>query len=278
MKYSANLPKITYSTTVGDFEVTDISSYFILNNDNLSKADIETSKNLTLIEMSGSVYNDVNSFWLFLLANKKLNPFDLTKTDNAVEQTNYESNTVGNAINTDNGFDVIVPAGSIVFPKIANSGDTYSFGGTGNYSLTGGFALVQSFDAFSKKYVAIEPYSGITFGVNDNVVFLINGSTGYYQYAAATGGLTQSINTIQVQSESTQKIVYSSSTQFQVVEALSEDLPPVLKGSAPYQPSGISQAFSYSQVSNNENRNIKYFLPYSVGYYNLTKVIQNYSV
>jgi len=278
MKYSANLPKITYSTTIGDFDVTDISSYFILNNGSLSKADIETSKNLTLIEMSGTIYNDVNSFWLFLLANKKLNPFDLTKTDNAVLQTNYTTNTVANATSTETGQDIIAPAGSIIFPKTSNSGDTYSFGGTGNYSLTGGFALIQSFDSFSKQYIAIEPFGGITFGVNSNVIFLINGSTGYYQYVSPGGGATQSIKKIQVQANATEKIVYSDSTQLQVVEALSEDLPPTIKGSAPYQPTGISQAFSYSQISNNENRNIKYFLPYSVGYYNLTKVIQNYSV
>lgn len=278
MKYSANLPKITYSTTLGDFEVTDLSSYFVLNNENLSKADIETSKNLTLIEMSGTVYSDVNSFWLFLLANKKLNPFDLTKTDNAKLQSEYETNTVANAISIDNGIEVIVPAGSIVFPKISNSGDTYSFGGTGNYSLTGGFALVQSFDTFSKQYVAIEPYNGITFGVNNDVVFLINGSTGYYQYASSGGGATQSINKIQTQKNATEKILYSDSTTLQVVESLSDDLSPIMKGSAPYEPAGISQAFSYSQVSNDENRNIKYFLPYSVGYYSLTKIIQNYSV
>ena len=278
MKYSANLPKITYSTTIGDFDVTDISSYFVLNNDNLNKADIETSKNLTLIELAGSVYSDVNSFWLFLLANEKVNPFDLTKTDNSTLQSNYATNTVVNAKNIESAYEVIAPAGSIVFPNIPNSGDTYSFGGTGNYSLTGGFALIQSFDPFSKQYVAIEPYGGITFGVNSSVVFLINGSTGYYQYVSSGGGATQTINKIQVQENATQKIVYSDSTTLQVFEALTEDLPPIIKGSAPYQPTGISQAISYSQVSNNENRNIKYFLPYSVGYYSLTKVIQNYSV
>lgn len=278
MKYSDNLPKIEYETTIGNFDVTDLTSYFVLNNTSLNKSEIEISKNFTLIEMAGNIYNDVNSFWLFLLANDIANPFNLTKPDNADLQKQYSENSVANAINVDSGVDVIVPAGSIVFPKINNSGDTYSFGGTGNYSLTGGFALVQSFDSFSKTYTAIQPYSGITFSVSENVVFLINGNTGYYQYSAPSGGLTQSINTIQSQQNAVSKIKFIDSVELLDYEQFNHRLPPVQKGSAPYIPEGISQSFTYSQVSNLENRNIKYFLPYSVGYFNLTKIVQDYSV
>ena len=278
MKYSDNLPKIEYETTIGAFDITDLTSYFVLNNKNLNTTETELSKNFTLVEMAGNIYGDVNSFWLFLLANDVANPFNLTKEDNANLQKEYSENTVASAITTSDSREVIAPAGSIVFPKTNNNGDTYSFGGTGNYSLTGGFALIQSFDSFTKTYTAIQPYGGITFSVNQNVVFLLNGNTGYYQYVSPTGGATQDINFIISQQNSTNKIKYIDSVELIDYGEIGSNLPAIQKGSPPYALEGTGQTFSYSQASNLENRNIKYFLPYSVGYFNLTKIIQDYSV
>ena len=278
MKYSDNLPKIEYETTIGAFAITDLTSYFVLNNKNLNTTETELSKNFTLVEMAGNIYGDVNSFWLFLLANDVANPFNLTKEDNANLQKEYSENTVASAITSSGGREVIALAGSIIFPKTNNNGDTYSFGGTGNYSLTGGFALIQSFDSFTKTYTAIQPYSGITFSVYENVIFLINGNTGYYQYVSPTGGDTQYIVSTISQQNSTNKIKYIDSVELIDYGEIGSALPVIQKGSAPYALEGTGQTFSYSQASNLENRNIKYFLPYSVGYFNLTKIIQDYSV
>lgn len=276
MKYSNNLPKISYSTTLGDFNVVDLSSYFTIDNKNLDTTTITTSKATTLVELAGSIYSDTDRFWLFLLANEKINPFTLTKQDDTVLQDEYASNLSINITNISN--DVIIPAGSIIYPAISNSGNSYSFGFTGEFSLTGGFGLVQSFNPFTKIATVLDPYSGATFTENNYTSILINGDTGYYYYSDPSGLTANRINYVQSQKNEIAYIKFKDGSGAAITDTLLDGVPIVEKGGSSFIPSGSSAAYSYSVASSIENREINYYLPYSVGYLNLTKVIQNYSV
>jgi hypothetical protein len=274
MKYSQNLPKINYTTTIGDFNVVDLSSYFTLDKTNLDISEIEVSKSSTLVELASSIYNDVDWFWLFMYANDTSNPFTTTKQDNAVLQTQYAANKSIQSKNSTSDKNVYVPAGSIIYPKTSNSGACYDYGSTGNFSLTGGFALIQSYEPYSKTFTAIDPYAGITFAVNNPLSILINGPTGYYYYQDSSGGVTNYITYINSQAETEAVSQYIPDDQLAVIvqpiEPESETPPVPLPGTY--------NTYTYSELSDAEQRKIKYFLPYSVGYLNMTKIVQNYSV
>lgn len=277
MKYFENLPKRTYETTIGEFTISDLTSYFTLDYDNLETSKIETSKNTTLVELAGSLYSDVNSHWLFLYANKTINPFTVCLDDTQNLLAQYDSN-YAIAANNNSGKDVIIPAGSIIYPAVSNSGVSWDYGSTGNFSLTGGFGYVQSFNSFTKIATILSP-EGATFAVNSPVNFILNGET-YSYYFNPLAGITPAVNYYVKQKEAVQLIEYKNSQSFEVY-ALAGDSEPVIKkgaGDPTYVFSGITQFINYENVAKTSPTEIEYFLPYSVGYLNLTKVIQNYVV
>jgi hypothetical protein len=276
MKYFENLPKTTYETTIGDFTISDLTSYFTLDYNNLETAKIEASKNSTLVELSGSLYSDVNSFWLFLYANKTINPFTVCLEDTESLLTQYDTNYSLAATNN-GGKDVIIPAGSIVYPAVPNSGVSWDYGSTGGFSLTGGFGYVQSFNSFTKIATILSP-EGATFAVVSRVNFILKGDT-YSYYFNPIAGVTPSINYYTKQKESVKSIVYKDSQTFEVYALAADDKPVISKGINPtYTFSGATQFIDYQNSAKNTITEIDYFLPYSVGYLNLTKVIQNYVV
>lgn len=277
MKYFENLPKTTYETTIGEFTISDFTSYFTLDYNNLESSKIEASKSTTLVELAGSLYSDVNSFWLFLYANKTINPFTICLDDTENLLTQYNSNYAIAATNN-TGLDVIIPAGSIVYPAVSNSGVSWDYGSTGNFSLTGGFGYVQSFNPFTKIATILSP-EGATFAVNSPVNFIIKGDT-YSYYFNPTAGVTPAVNYYTKQKEAIKSINYKDSQTFEVY-AMAGDSEPVIKkgaGDPTYTFAGLTQFINYESSAKNTVTEIDYFLPYSVGYLNLTKVVQNYIV
>lgn len=278
MKYFENINKINYSTSLGEFKVSDITTNFTLNLNETFVATTEVSKNTTLVELSSGLYKNPDFIWLFLYANNSVNPFTLTNEDTSTLVNEYESNKLFSAYSADNGKDVIIPAGSLVLPRTNNNGDTWQFGSTGQFSLTGGFALVQSFNQFSKIATLITPYGGITFGVNSPVNFIINGDT-YYYYISSGGGTTHSANYVQSQNEGIKEIKYKDPTFLQFYGMLLDDGPVQQKGSgSAYVLAGVSTAISYEQAAYNRENKINYFLTSNSNYLNLNKIEQDYII
>jgi hypothetical protein len=275
MYYSKSLPTRTYTTEIGDFEVSDLSSYLILENSYLEEATTDVSSNTTLLELSNKVYSDLNLFWYFLYANDTINPFNLLDTDTSDLLNEYNTNTQINSITVNDGFDIISPAGSIILPFVANSGQTWDFGYTGNFSLTGGFGFVKEFDTFTKVATIIQPYGGITFGVNNPVSYIIKGST--YSFKGSVGGETRTINYVQSQAAATKEIKYQAYGNLRVYALLDDDQPPVQKGSG-FGFTGSTLAINYKTYAQTKDTNIKYFVPYTAKSFQFTKIVQNYVV
>lgn len=273
MNYSKNLPKIEYTTELGDIKVTDISSYYVLDSKNRETALIDVSSNTTLLELANTVYSDIESYWLFLYANDTFNPFTLLSPDTVDLLDEYSINSEISTINTLTNQDVIVTEGSLVLPYIANSGPTWQYGSTGNFSLTGGFGFVKSYNPFTKNTI-VETYGGISFGLNQDVNFIVNGST--YSYKGTYGGVTNKINYIQTQTDATKEVKYKTFGNLQVFGALEDDLP--ITSGENFGLPGVSQAITYKEAAQTTDTNIKYFLPYTFNSLNFTKVEQNYIV
>jgi hypothetical protein len=275
MYYSQSLGKISYTTEIGTFNVSDLTSYFILENTKLSAANVDVSSNTTLLELSNTVYSDVNLFWYFLYANNAINPFNLFDTDTADLLSEYSTNTQINSTTLSDGYDVIVPEGSLILPWVANSGDTYSYGSTGNFSLTGGFGFIKEFNPFTKVATIIQPIGGVTFAVNQKVNYLVNGDT--YSSIGSYGGETRSIQYVQTQLEATKEIKYEIYGNLQVFGMMEDDLP-ITEKTDNFGFTGATSAISYQQYAQNKNTNIQYYLPYTSKSFQFTKITQNYIV
>lgn len=276
MKYSENLPKIDYTTTIGTFKVVDVSSYFELNQESLETDTLQVSNDSTLVEMSSTVYADTDSLWLFLYANEAVNPFMLLKNETTTKINEYNTNVTVNSLQNDST-ESIIPAGSIIFPYVDNGGSAWEYGSTGNFSLTGGFALVQSSNSFTKSYTTIQPYGGMTLTVGDIYIALLSGTT-YTYMVDSTGTPTNFPSKVISQADSTKIIKYKNPTNLEVYAQLDDDGPVTAKGGNDFLPTGITQSISFTEAERQEPKEIKYYLPYSVGYLNLTRVVQNYSV
>ena len=154
MKYSENLPKLSYNTSIGKFSITNFFSYYKYNFDTLTVQQIDYDSKTTLVEASAQIYQDANSFWLILLANQTINPFTLFKPNPTLYTgENIDKNT---ALIEDTSTTVpyYVSAGSLVTPFAATGGNEYDFSSVGNFDLNGDVYIIESQNFYNKRVVA----------------------------------------------------------------------------------------------------------------------------
>ena len=281
MKYFSNLPKREYNTTIGPFTIVDMTSYYTLNDSSFEKNDISIDNTHTLIEAAQDTYGDVDSFWLFMFANKTINPFELLKFDNTTV-TEDATNLTGIGLATNSGGDAIITTGSIVFPYIENSGDTWNYGSTGNFSLTGGFAIVDSFNPFSKR-INLKYIQGFTFDISTSVNSIIKGKTSYDLYNKTQDPIElASVQEITDVLEITYQTTYvnEKNKKYLVVESEYPVISKTPPGETPgYEPVGTGGIQITNQVFiENRINKIKAYLPSKIKKSVFTKVIQNYKV
>lgn len=287
MKYSQNLPKLKYTTTIGNFDVVDITSYYEIEDLNFQKNKINLDKSETFIEASYRIFDDVNLFWLFLYANKTINPFTLTKL-NSSDLLKSEETLTGLEILQYTGSDTQFVAGSILTPFFNPGGSSWSYGSTGTFSLTGGFALVDSFNTFSKRPILKPPQNGFTFYESEEVSGLLKGiyqdssftektsANKYSQYAGATA----TIDSIKSKPQISGEINYVNSNNNTYFSVKSE-YPLVKKGTGK---SGYEiretggETFTFEEIAIDENIQIDCYVPSSIKYSKFKKIIQNYKV
>jgi hypothetical protein len=84
MKFFTNLPKTTFSSTIGSFTISDFFTYLDIESAFIEEGTVTIDNKTTLVEAAATVYQDPNSFWAFVAANNTVNPFDLL-ADNATD-------------------------------------------------------------------------------------------------------------------------------------------------------------------------------------------------
>jgi hypothetical protein len=279
MNYSSSLPTRTYPTTIGDFTVSDLCSYFKVDDTIFVKTKVEVDKSQTLVEASNNIYDTANYMWLFLFANKKINPFDLLKQNKTNELNNQEVLTGVGGLIENTASDAIFLSGSIVVPSIGNTGATWSFSATGGFSLTGGFALVDSFNPFSKRFILKELQGGMTLSAIQGSTFtgaIKDPVNGYTSYGVTKVAYVYELND---KLDLAGEILYQNLENIDFIKVNSE-YPFNAKGSSPaYKPlpsDGITQ--SDRELILNTDLNISVYTPSSIRFDRFTKVVQNYSI
>lgn len=192
MKFFKNLPKTTFTTTIGDFVISDFFTYIDITKKQLDTNSISVDDKTTLIEASYQTYIDANNFWTFLSANETINPFDLLApnsflfSQNIADKINLILLPSPGAVTGGSAF----PIGSIIVPTTGNTGASYTFGYTGNFNINGQFTLIESTSYYDGNMVIGTQYGGtgpfITVtGTAENVTVLQKNDDGTFTWAGS---------------------------------------------------------------------------------------------
>lgn len=290
MKYFLSQFKRSYPTSIGSFNIVDFTSYYRVDDSQFEEKEVRADNTHTLVELAKNVYDDVDSFWLFLLANKTINPFTLLDFNNTSLQETA-SDLVSLHIQQQqipDYLDAILTPGSILLPEATVGGSAWNYGSTGNFSLTGGFAVVDQYNNFSKRAITKQPI-GFTFGVFSFLSALVKGQTGYSLYnfnkeineTTYTGRIYPSVisDTLSVVDE----INFLLSDK-QPYAKIKSEYPVIKKGSglSPYEipetVGGITQSVNIDTTIQNNKNIINSYISSTIKYSAFTRIIQNYEV
>lgn len=190
MKFFQNLPKTTFQSTVGIFEISDFFTYLDVEAALVTEGNISIDNKTTLLEAAYNVYGDANSFWAFVAANNIINPFDLLSTNTTIYQKTSENKinfllmpspsslTGGSAF----------PVGSLILPYTTNSGASSEYGSTGNFNLNGPVAVIEESSFYDGNMIIGNQLGGtgpfISVGAaSEQVTVLQKNQDGSYSYA-----------------------------------------------------------------------------------------------
>lgn len=182
MKYFENLPKKTFESTIGNFDISDFFTYVDYSELNLNTSTVEIDSKSTLLEASYNVYDDPNAFWIFLVSNKTINPFTLLATNINLFVTDNENKIDMTLVSSPSGSTGLAfSEGSIVVPYIANTGSSGSYSSVGNFNLDGPFTLIENTHFYDASMI-IKEQQGNTFissnGVTSSALIVITPITG----------------------------------------------------------------------------------------------------
>lgn len=274
MNYSESLPKINYDTTLGSFTLVDFTSYYEMGDSSIPTQNLDVDKSQTLIEAGYSLYKDANSIWLFLLANKTINPFTLTKQSTSAEIADFETTTtIWGSLGS---FDMYAPKGSLITPFTGTAGYPWQFSYVGNFSLTGGFAISKEYNSFSRR-TYLKELQGITLISGSDIQIITKGMTNYYETDLSASPFGIILTEVKTQDSITKESSYKQNLIDTTYLLLDSELPILAKGSSPYEPTGVTSAeISYVDSAELSSITIKAFNAYSVGYKSFSLIEQNY--
>jgi len=185
MKYFENLPKTQFESTIGNFTISSFFTYIDIDSITLNRDDVTVDSKTTLLEASYNVYEDPNSFWIFLISNKAINPFNLLSQNVTLFKTANEGKI--NFFASDKEFEirgVAYPKGTIVLPWAANTGPSDSWSSVGNFDLYGSLALLESTSFYDGSMIIKDQVGGFPFlnlnGITgDRLTVVYPSGTGY---------------------------------------------------------------------------------------------------
>jgi hypothetical protein len=173
MKFFENLPKTSFETTIGTFNISDFFTYLDVENAPIQESNISIDSKTTLLEAAATTYQDADSFWAIVAANNVINPFTLVES-NVNIFTNANKNNKCFILSVVPSYIAItsaitIPIGSLIFPYIVNSGTSTFYGSTGAYNMNGPMAIVTN-----SSYYDLTTTANIVKGENN---FLVNDQT-----------------------------------------------------------------------------------------------------
>ncbi len=152
MKFFSSLPKINFESTIGTFKISSFFSYYEYDSKKVLLSKVTVDNKTTLTELSNKIYNDGDSMWLFLLANKTTDPFDLLNVNPAIYKTKVKDEiTLGLNPELSPTTSYLVTEGSIFTPYSATGGSAWQYSSVGNFDLNGPFTLVDTTEYFTEK-------------------------------------------------------------------------------------------------------------------------------
>ena len=169
MKYFENLPKKSFTSSIGDFTISDFFTYLDPNLGNIDETPVTVDSKTTLLEAAYSTYGDLNSFWMFVSANETINPFTLLAPNTTIFLSQNEAKTSLELVDSVSGVtNYAFPKGSLIAPYVANSGGSYSYSSVGNFNLNGPLSIIESVSYF-KGTMIIKDQRGATYSfINQN--------------------------------------------------------------------------------------------------------------
>ena len=163
MKYFENLPKKSFTSSIGDFTISDFFTYLDPNLGIIDETPVTVDSKTTLLEAAYSTYGDLNSFWMFVSANETINPFTLLAPNTTIFLSQNEAKTSLELVDSVSGVtNYTFPKGSLIAPYVANSGGSYSYSSVGNFNLNGPLSIIESVSYF-KGTMIIKDQRGATY-------------------------------------------------------------------------------------------------------------------
>lgn len=281
MKFFNNLPKTSFESSIGSFTISSFSTYLDINAVTVQEATISIDNKTTLIEASYNVYNDQDNFWAFVAASNAINPFEIAAINSTLFQNNNKDK-ISLALFPSAGATVgasVFPAGSIIEPKIANTGSTSGYGFTGNYDLNGPFTIIQQPYFYDGNLIIGSQFGGtadfITVGgTYENVVVLTLTSGGTYQWAGEyyTGNKKYATDKVSYLSQSNNgKAIYKDTSTGNITldDYLPESAP--VSGTTAYVP------YTIQQIVDLKSKNIQIYTPADIGTVQASFVTPDYA-
>lgn len=240
MKYSSNLPKRSYQTDIGSFSITDFFSYYKFSFDNATKIKKETDDKTTLVEAAGKIYNDSNSFWLILMANKTINPFLLFSQNSTVFIENNKEKNTSIFQNQSSTIPYNISAGSIITPFANTGGNPYDYNYVGNFDVNGDVFIVESQNFYNKRITVKPGTDGLA------ATFLSPNGTTLYKYLDPAPEIA--IETV-IENSSAGNVELYLNTKYQITTAVEQLILEVPGGELSLSPEPVPSA----PTSNTEN-------------------------
>jgi hypothetical protein len=271
MKFFNNLPKTVFTSSIGDFRISDFFTYLDVERTTIEEGTITIDNKTTLLEAAYTVYTDSDSFWAIVAANNVINPFFLLEDNASIYSKNNEEKinmTLFPTAGATTG-GVAFPVGSIVLPYIGNTGPAYNYGSTGNFQLNGPFALIEE-TSFYDGSMVIGPQRGgtgpfIRVNATQDLVAVIQlNSDGSYSSAGNyyTADKTSYLNkTISVSTPQDAKIIYKQPKSSNIT--IDEELEMVTPG----DPSllAIETTVSVKQYIDTVSKIVQAYVPSQLG-------------
>lgn len=163
MKYFANLPKTNFVTSIGNFSISNFFTYIDTTDSRIDESNVTIDNKTTLLEAAYSTYQDINSFWMFVLANSVVNPFTLLSQNAKIfVEENKTKTTLSFTKDSAGTTNYVFPKGSIVLPYVTNSGGSYSYSSVGNFDLNGPLSIIENTIYFTER-MTIKDQKGATY-------------------------------------------------------------------------------------------------------------------
>lgn len=268
MKYFENLPKKVFSSSIGDFTISDFFTYLDPNGVKIDTSTITIDSKTTLLEAAFTTYNDLNSFWMFLLANETVNPFTLLAPNTTIYLTDNQAKTslelAGNIAGTTS---YTFPKGSIIAPYTANAGNSYSYSSVGNFDLSGPLSIIESVSYYNGTMI-IKDQRGATYSFIQQ-----DGTTGsqmviIYPTAGGTYAIQKSLYPYNTKSATKQTVKVEISDEGFIEDFLDPDVSPTFsKIKAAPSPSGSTATVQVTALTaiQLQSKNILAYLPEQTG-------------